>query len=150
MSQNYGQTKVRTVSGCMGVSAFPFEGCYSQPCLCRGSLCQLCEHVGCKQDTARLCVPCARQYDALQVPAASGEPACYHPHSWECLLSGDPGILQGLRLCRSSSAVNSENRSPEYYPILTNLPPDGKGEDLAFHQPIEAFICYLSSIHGPM
>jgi hypothetical protein len=52
---------------------------------------------------------------------------------------------------------HSENWSPEYYQILTSLQPDGKDEDLAFHQPIETFILVfllahvdLSSIHGPM
>lgn len=81
MSQTYGQMKVRNVSGAAWehLSAFPFEGCCSQPCVCGRSLRQVCEHVGCRQYAARLHVACSRQSAALQIPAASREPACYHP-----------------------------------------------------------------------
>lgn len=81
---------------------------------------KICEHVGCKQDTTRLCGASTWQRDALGFLQSPGGHLFSH-HSRGCLARWRLSeIHQGLRLWTSSAASDLENWGPECYQICTS------------------------------
>lgn len=87
MSQNDGQRRLRTLSGVHGSACFSLLGPVAASLADGGGIRQkVCEHVGCKQVTTRLCGASTCK-GMLSGPCSLLGATCYHTTAEDALLS---------------------------------------------------------------